>query len=95
MKRRDPKIALVTGGAGYIGSHMVKLLLEQGHDVVTLDKLSTGYRSAVLGGEEGGEGEEDLLVGGDAHGCVAPWEGVGGVAGLMVTPASIPLALIA
>ena len=42
---------LIIGGAGYIGSHMVKLLLDSGHDVVTLDNLSTGYRDAVLGGE--------------------------------------------
>lgn len=42
---------LVVGGAGYIGSHMVKTLLQKGHDVVTLDNLSTGFRDAVLGGE--------------------------------------------
>lgn len=42
---------LIVGGAGYIGSHMVKMLLDYGHDVVTLDNLSTGYRDAVLGGE--------------------------------------------
>lgn len=41
---------LVVGGAGYIGSHMVKQLLSSGHAVVTLDDLSTGYRDAVLGG---------------------------------------------
>jgi UDP-glucose 4-epimerase len=41
---------LVVGGAGYIGSHMVKQLLRDGHDVVTLDDLSTGFRDAVLGG---------------------------------------------
>lgn len=41
---------LVTGGAGYIGSHMVAMLLDAGHDVITLDNLSTGYRDAVLGG---------------------------------------------
>ncbi len=41
---------LVVGGAGYIGSHMVKELLRGGHDVVTLDDLSTGYRDAVSGG---------------------------------------------
>jgi UDP-glucose 4-epimerase len=41
---------MVVGGAGYIGSHMVKQLLRGGHNVVTLDDLSTGYRDAVLGG---------------------------------------------
>lgn len=41
---------LVVGGAGYIGSHMVKMLIESGYDVVVLDNLSTGYRDAVLGG---------------------------------------------
>lgn len=42
---------LVVGGAGYIGSHMVKLLLRAGHEAVTLDNLSTGYHDAVTGGE--------------------------------------------
>lgn len=39
---------LVTGGAGYIGSHVVQQLVERGESVVILDNLSTGYRSAVL-----------------------------------------------
>ena len=39
---------LVTGGAGYIGSHCVKELLRHGHDVVVLDNLSRGFREAVL-----------------------------------------------
>lgn len=39
---------LVTGGAGYIGSHTVRLLCEQGRDVVVLDSLEYGHRSAVL-----------------------------------------------
>jgi UDP-glucose 4-epimerase len=34
---------LVVGGAGYIGSHMVKMLANSGHDVITLDDLSTGF----------------------------------------------------
>jgi UDP-glucose 4-epimerase len=46
-----PLRVLVVGGAGYIGSHMVKHLLRRGCDVVTFDNLSTGYRDAVLGGE--------------------------------------------
>jgi UDP-glucose 4-epimerase len=41
---------LVCGGAGYIGSHMVALLLERGHIVTVLDNLSSGHRDAVLGG---------------------------------------------
>jgi len=38
---------LVTGGAGYIGSHMVWELLDHDEDVVVLDNLSTGFRWAV------------------------------------------------
>jgi UDP-glucose 4-epimerase len=39
---------LVTGGAGYIGSHTVLQLRERGHKVVVLDNLYTGFRQAVL-----------------------------------------------
>lgn len=42
---------LVVGGAGYIGSHMVKMLTKSGHEVVVLDNLSTGFRGAVKFGE--------------------------------------------
>lgn len=38
---------LIVGGAGYIGSHMVKMLVREGHDVVVLDNLSTGFRQSV------------------------------------------------
>jgi UDP-glucose 4-epimerase len=38
---------LVTGGAGYIGSHAVRLFLERGHDVWVYDNLSYGHRAAV------------------------------------------------
>ena len=40
---------LVTGGAGYIGSHAVKALREAGHTVVVVDSLVAGHRQAVLG----------------------------------------------
>jgi UDP-glucose 4-epimerase len=43
---------LVTGGAGYIGSVVVKALLEGGHHVVVLDNLQTGHREAVVKGAE-------------------------------------------
>jgi UDP-glucose 4-epimerase len=42
---------LVTGGAGYIGSHVVKALAEKGHETVVYDNLSTGNRWAVLYGD--------------------------------------------
>jgi UDP-glucose 4-epimerase len=38
---------LITGGAGYIGSHAVRLFLERGHDVWIYDNLSAGHRAAV------------------------------------------------
>ena len=41
----------IVGGAGYIGSHMVKLAHNAGHSVITLDNLSTGHKDAVLYGK--------------------------------------------
>ena len=54
---------LVAGGAGYIGSHMVKQLALAGNDVLTLDNLSYGYRDAVKYGEfiEGDLGDNTVL----------------------------------
>jgi len=54
---------LVVGGAGYIGSHMVKQLVKAGNEVITLDNLSYGYRDAVKYGEfiEGDLGDNTVL----------------------------------
>lgn len=40
---------LVTGGAGFVGGNLCRVLLSQGHDVVVLDDLSTGFRSNLEG----------------------------------------------
>lgn len=41
---------LVTGGAGYIGSHTVVELLEKGEEVIVIDNLHTGHQKSILGG---------------------------------------------
>jgi UDP-glucose 4-epimerase len=45
---RGTEMILVTGGAGYVGSHCVRALVELGYEVVVLDNLSQGRRDAVL-----------------------------------------------
>lgn len=80
---------LVTGGAGYIGSHMVWRLLDDGEDVVVLDRLSTGFDWAVP--------REAKLVVGDAGDpeCIADLfanndiEAVIHFAGSIVVPESV------
>jgi UDP-glucose 4-epimerase len=54
---------LVTGGAGYIGSHVARQLVERGERIVVLDNLSTGFREAVLGAPlvVGDVGDTDLV----------------------------------
>ncbi|MGD8587428.1 MAG: UDP-glucose 4-epimerase GalE [Chromatiales bacterium] len=54
---------LVTGGAGYIGSHTARQLGEAGERLVTLDNLTTGFRQAVLYGDlvVGNTGDRDLV----------------------------------
>jgi UDP-glucose 4-epimerase len=55
---------LVTGGAGYIGSHVVRLLTDSDRPVVVLDNLSTGFENAVLGAElvKGDTGDRELVA---------------------------------
>ena len=54
---------LVVGGAGYIGSHMVKMLGQRGCQVTTLDNLCSGHRDAVRHGQwvQGDCGDRALL----------------------------------
>lgn len=54
---------LITGEAGYIGSHVVKLLGERGYNTVTIDNLSSGHEEAVLYGKliVGDLGDKSLL----------------------------------
>ena len=58
-----PYAILVIGGAGYIGSHMVKDLLLNSYEVIVLDDFSTGNRDLLPGARlvEGNLGDSDLL----------------------------------
>lgn len=74
---------LVTGGAGYIGSVMTRLLLEAGYEVTVLDNLSYGHRAAVTPGANlvvGDVGDsallERLLGTGPAFDCVLHFAGL-------------------
>src|ERR1700746_283047 len=85
---------LVTGGAGYIGSHMVQALAEAGESVVVIDNLSTGFSQFPPRGAPlfiGDAGDENLVEGViAAHGV----ESIIHFAGSVVVPESMrdPLA---
>jgi UDP-glucuronate decarboxylase len=48
MKQLRGKRILVTGGAGFLGSHLCRILLDQGHDVICLDNFFTGTKDNIL-----------------------------------------------
>lgn len=79
---------LVTGGAGYIGSHVVKALGKNGHDITIIDNLSTGHRQAVTYGEliEMDLADEDKL---DQLFAQKKFEAVLHFAGSIVVPESV------
>lgn len=70
---------LVTGGAGYIGSHMVMALADRGENVVVLDDLSTGVeanvdkRATLVVGDAGDEELVSRLVAGSRNRCDRPF----------------------
>src|SRR5258708_27841747 len=90
----DLMTVLVTGGAGYIGSHMVLALAEAGQSVVVIDNLSTGFSAFLPEGAPlfiGDAADENLVEGViAAHGV----ESIAHFAGSVVVPDSMrdPLA---
>lgn len=80
---------LVTGGAGYIGSHTVLALADRGEEVVVIDNLSTGFKSVIPQGVElvvGDIGDRALL---DHLMVERPFDAVIHFAGSIVVPDSV------
>lgn len=79
---------LITGGAGYIGSHVVKALGSLGHNLIIYDNLSTGHRQAVTYGElvVGDLGDKEKL---DALFAHSKFDAVLHFAGSIVVPESV------
>jgi UDP-glucose 4-epimerase len=76
---------LVTGGAGYIGSHMVHALIDAGERVIALDNLATGFDWAVAQGALliiGDVGDQPLMIELISKHRVYPFRGFGRRAGL-------------
>ena len=67
---------LVTGGAGFVGSHIVAALLERGDDCVVLDNLRTGHAAAVLPGARLVRGDLANAADIDAALAQGPWDAV-------------------
>ena len=84
---------LVTGGAGYVGSHVVRRLLEARRDVVVLDDLSAGHRGAVgraslVEGDFGDPALLDSVLSGDRFSAIAHLAGSCLVGASMTDPGS-------
>jgi UDP-glucose 4-epimerase len=71
-----PRRFLVTGGAGYVGSHLVALLLDRGQHVTVLDNLRTGHRAAVPAGVPFVQADLADAATLDAVLADGPWEAV-------------------
>ena len=82
--------ALVTGGAGFIGSHLCRALLKEGHQVRVLDNLSTGSLDNLA--DIGGEVELMVASVADPEACRSAVEGVQWVFHLAAIP-SVPLSV--
>jgi len=89
MNRKSNPAVLVTGGAGYIGSHAVLALLDRDWDVAVLDDLSTGFRFAVPAGAAFYQGD---IADGELVARIVAERGIGAVmhfAGSIVVPESV------
>src|ERR671923_1383379 len=73
--RTRPRRAVVTGGAGFIGSHLVDALLARGDEVLAIDDLSTGRRENLAAARDAGAGFEqaDVRDGGAMRRLVREW----------------------
>lgn len=70
---------LITGGAGFIGSHLAQNLLEQGHDVRIFDNFSTGRTVNLSPMQDGEDGSRIEIVEGDLRSYHSVWAAMQGV----------------
>jgi len=80
---------LVTGGAGYVGSHVVAAMLDRGDEVVVVDNLRQGHRAAVLPPARLVEVDLADIAGLDAVVADGPWDGVVHLAALSLVGESM------